>query len=724
MASVQTTKDTILRVIVDNNKAIAQIAEWNELIDEQKEKQQQLKKARKDGTMSEQDYQKAMAASRNEVAAYNKQMAALNKEVQNSVKIDSEKADSLAGLRAELSNATKEYDSLSAAERNAAQGQALQQHINDVTRQLKDAEEGTGRFYRNVGNYTNSITQAFQGMGGAAGAVINPLKNMTLGFQQLGKTPVLAILGLLVNIINEVVKALKTSEDNIDSVTSSFSALGAVGTIVTNLMQSLGKTVAKAAEWLGKAADKLGLITDAMKTEQQLTRDQIALSKVERQNRMKNADDELKIAKLKVQAADKTKYSAKDRLAFLQQAADLEEGISKRNLDTAKEQYRILQEKSKLADNSAQENDELASAYEKMRQAETSYFNKTEELTGQMVTARQELLGAAKAEAKATEKAESDKTQAVKETVKTEKELMLERAGMRSKEIAEELKTVEEGTQREYQLRRDLMELEAELEIQKLSQMDGTNELIRLKRETLLQSLRELDQEYKDALVADITDTTEKMLDQWQEEHDKEKELAQARKDMQLDAADAIAGALDTTSRALSDLGDSNSALTKLSKVLGLAQIAIDTGVATAEGIKSAMGAPFPANLAAVATTIATVVSGMASAIASVKSAKFATGGLVTGPGTATSDSIPARLSNGESVMNARSTSMFAPVLSALNQAGGGAAFSGLKGSDSGFDFMASAIAAGMQSADIYVSVEAIDRVSANTNRVKALATH
>lgn len=724
MASVQTTKDTILRVIVDNNKAIAQIAEWNELIDEQKEKQQQLKKARKDGTMSEQDYQKAMAASRNEVAAYNKQMAALNKEVQNSVKIDSEKADSLAGLRAELSNATKEYDSLSAAERNAAQGQALQQHINDVTKQLKNAEEGTGRFYRNVGNYTNSITQAFQGMGGAAGAAINPIKKVTMGFQTLSKTPVIAILGLLANIIAAVIKALKSSEDNINAVTVSFSALSGVGTIVTKIMQKLGGVVAKAAEWLGKAADKLGLITDTMKTEQQLTRDQIALSKVERQNRMKNADDELKIAKLKVQAADKTKYSAKERLAFLQQAADLEEGISKRNLDTAKEQYRILQEKSKLADNSAQENDELASAYEKMRQAETSYFNKTKELTGQMVTARQELLGAAKAEAKATVKAESDKTKATKEAVKTEKELMLERAEMRSKEIAEELKTVEQGTQREYQLRRDQMELETELEIQKLSQMDGTNELIRLKRETLLQSLRELDQEYEDALVADIMDTTEKMLDQWQAEHDKEKELAQARKDMQLDAAGAIAGALGTTSRALSDLGDSNSALTKLSKVLGLAQIAIDTGVATAEGIKSAMGAPFPANLAAVATTIATVVSGMASAIASVKSAKFATGGIVTGPGTATSDSIPARLSNGESVMNARSTSMFAPVLSALNQAGGGAAFSGLKGSDSGFDFMASAIAAGMQSADIYVSVEAIDRVSANTNRVKALATH
>lgn len=52
----------------------------------------------------------------------------------------------------------------------------------------------------------------------------------------------------------------------------------------------------------------------------------------------------------------------------------------------------------------------------------------------------------------------------------------------------------------------------------------------------------------------------------------------------------------------------------------------------------------------------------------------YATGGLVMGPGTGTSDSINARLSNGESVINAKSTSMFAPMLSAINQAGGGVA--------------------------------------------------
>jgi hypothetical protein len=53
----------------------------------------------------------------------------------------------------------------------------------------------------------------------------------------------------------------------------------------------------------------------------------------------------------------------------------------------------------------------------------------------------------------------------------------------------------------------------------------------------------------------------------------------------------------------------------------------------------------------------------------------YATGGLINGPGSGTSDSIPARLSNGESVINANSTAMFLPLLSAMNAMGGGTAF-------------------------------------------------
>ncbi len=123
----------------------------------------------------------------------------------------------------------------------------------------------------------------------------------------------------------------------------------------------------------------------------------------------------------------------------------------------------------------------------------------------------------------------------------------------------------------------------------------------------------------------------------------------------------------------LDTLGESNSAFAKMSKIITLAQIAIDTGKALSAGIASASSLPYPANLAAIATTVATVIANVATAISTVKSAKFATGGKVTGPGTGTSDSINAQLSNGEYVMTAKATRMFEPMLAAMNAIGAGA---------------------------------------------------
>jgi hypothetical protein len=86
------------------------------------------------------------------------------------------------------------------------------------------------------------------------------------------------------------------------------------------------------------------------------------------------------------------------------------------------------------------------------------------------------------------------------------------------------------------------------------------------------------------------------------------------------------------------------------------------------------------ANAAALAVTTAVQVSkinatqfGGGAAAATPRA--LADGGVVYGAGTSTSDSIPARLSKGESVINAKSTSMFAPLLSAINEAGGGRSF-------------------------------------------------
>lgn len=151
-----------------------------------------------------------------------------------------------------------------------------------------------------------------------------------------------------------------------------------------------------------------------------------------------------------------------------------------------------------------------------------------------------------------------------------------------------------------------------------------------------------------------------------------EQELAETENLITQTKAQMFVGAYNDMKNAITEMGEVNSTFAKLSKVLALGEIAVNTGKAIAAGIAQAQSVPFPGNLAAIATTIATILANIATATKTVKSAKFATGGTVTGSGTATSDSIPAMLSNGESVLTAAATSMFAPVLSAFNQIGGG----------------------------------------------------
>lgn len=152
-----------------------------------------------------------------------------------------------------------------------------------------------------------------------------------------------------------------------------------------------------------------------------------------------------------------------------------------------------------------------------------------------------------------------------------------------------------------------------------------------------------------------------------------EEEYAAKAKEIQAARYDAIANAIGATSQLMGQFAEQSRAAAVASKVLALGQIAISQGKAIAAGVAEAAAAgPFPANLAAIASVIATIMGAITSAISTVQSAKFATGGYVSGPGTATSDSIPARLSNGESVVNANSTAMFGGLLSSLNMLGGG----------------------------------------------------
>lgn len=65
--------------------------------------------------------------------------------------------DSIKGLRNQLKSLNNVYDELSAADRNSEVGANLLKQIQGVSTQLKELEGQTGRFQRNVGDYTNAI---------------------------------------------------------------------------------------------------------------------------------------------------------------------------------------------------------------------------------------------------------------------------------------------------------------------------------------------------------------------------------------------------------------------------------------------------------------------------------------------------------------------------------------------------------------------------------------
>ena len=72
-------------------------------------------------------------------------------------------------------------------------------------------------------------------------------------------------------------------------------------------------------------------------------------------------------------------------------------------------------------------------------------------------------------------------------------------------------------------------------------------------------------------------------------------------------------------------------------------------------------------------TTIITQIKSLNSSAEEERSKyRYASGGLVTGPGSGTSDSIPAMLSNGEAVMTAQAVNDWGAMLSAMNVASGG----------------------------------------------------
>ena len=304
-------------------------------------------------------------------------------------------SDSIAGMRAQLSDLTKIYDNLSEAQRQSSQGLELQSNINDLTSQLKILEEETGRFQRNVGNYPEQITAIIPGISqldgvlGKLGLSFSALATSgTKAFSQIGDSfttlgkaflsnPVGIVLTGLVLVVTKLVDAFKKNDDAMTELQKAFTVfepiIEGVNFLFDKLAEGIAFIIGGMAD-LGKAV--LSLIPGyekSQKAAEGLVQAQDDLEESEREYTINSARRNKEIARLRDEAAENPDVTK--RMKALKEAQRLEEENLKEELKIAQERVRIREEQAKKEkDTSDETKNEIAKMRADMLKAEQTYY--------------------------------------------------------------------------------------------------------------------------------------------------------------------------------------------------------------------------------------------------------------------------------------------------------------------------------------------------------------
>ena len=349
--------------------------------------------------------------------------------------------NALSKKMSELKKAFKETN-------DEAERDKLAKQIVGINDQLKEMDASIGNYQRNVGNYEAAFTDGLLNIAAKVKALSDPMSLAKKGVNALGKAmkalltnPVGAFIMTIVAAVKALKKGFEQSETATNSLKRAFSALQPVmnavskvftgfATIVGNIAEkaipALVNGLQKAGDWMMTLLNKLGIVSDeklesfrksieaqkeAVKTTQELTDREIALTERKRKFMKDEAKTALEVEELKAKAVNKEKYTAKERQKFLNEAIEKERAINNQKLALAQEEYDIMKKRSELTDNDAATNDALAAAEASLYNTKREYYAKERELISQKIAAGQELSAAEKKRLEDLKKLEAEITE-------------------------------------------------------------------------------------------------------------------------------------------------------------------------------------------------------------------------------------------------------------------------------------------------------------------------
>lgn len=752
-------EQVILEVVIKNDAASKRLKENKQDIAELREEQALLNKTTLEGKEAYKQYE-------DEIKNLRKHNVLLNQEIRNNNKSIEDQEGSLQSMRAELSRLNKVYVNLSQAERESAKGRDLQKKILSLNTTIGDAEKKLGDFRRQVGNYENAMKSAL-GANNKYVATLMLMKegNMNLGaalktttsvvisfgkalFAAIMANPIIAVIAGIVAVLTGLVKIMRGNEEQsarLDAVLAplkrTFEGIVAVLQIVAGWVLDVAEGFEALALQVTKLGEKIPVIgkyfkqsNDAMLASIQLSKDKAALDKQTRELDVANAKAQYESSELRKKAEDRVKYTAEERLKFVQEANAKEQEILDNRLKIAEEQFRIAQEEATYNENSKEVNEDLAKMEANLYLVRKEHSDKTKELMTKENEIRNQSLAAEKtrlAQAKkATEEAvkqkqkelelirqaedtalslvkegiekqrqtvnvqydrqiedlkrklstEKNLTDAAKKALNDSIILAEQKRDADLKKLSDEsiqaqikketeriqlqLDSVKEGTSQEHNLRLSLIEQNRQAELAanlqlaeelrqseadinaaynkqvadeneafRKEQFDKQSEYIRLEWENKILQLREgtlqeydlkvqqaqadydllvnMDAATKAALYESDIEYTNAVLQSQKRITEAKQAQVNAENEFVLMQIEAATTVTDAFSSMIDTFAEDNENLAAFAKTVALFNIGLSTAEALAKGVASAQAVGFPANIPAIATTIAAIMANL-----------------------------------------------------------------------------------------------------------------
>lgn len=162
----------IFQLELDERQLAAKTIEVSRAIKEVKDQQKLLNEVLNVGGKLTDEQQKELEELRVQEEKLKVTQQQLNREMRNTARVMTAQEGSLNELRGNLNLLTQRYDALSGAERNNARvGGQLVKQIQQQRAEVTKAEEATGRFQRNVGNYPKFLQPAVAGFAKLAAGI-------------------------------------------------------------------------------------------------------------------------------------------------------------------------------------------------------------------------------------------------------------------------------------------------------------------------------------------------------------------------------------------------------------------------------------------------------------------------------------------------------------------------------------------------------------------------